>query len=124
MNTNSPTPGAALLDVRDLHVSYGAVRALKGVSFSVRSGEIAALVGANGAGKSTLLKTLSGLLRPTRGSITFGGARIDGATPESIVDAGVCHAPEGRRIFANLTVRENLELGAYRRRDNFRPPLD
>ncbi len=124
MNTDSPTPNAALLEVRDLHVSYGAVRALKGVSFSVRSGEIAALVGANGAGKSTLLKTISGLLGPTQGSITFNGTRIDGAPPESIVDAGVCHAPEGRRIFANLTVRENLELGAYRRRDNFRPDLD
>ncbi len=113
-----------LLGIEGLRVSYGAVEALKGVSLSVRAGEIAAIVGANGAGKSTLLRTISGLNRPVAGRITFGGTRIDGSAPEAIVDAGICHAPEGRRIFANLTVRENLELGAYRRADRFGADLE
>lgn len=114
----------ALLDVRDLHVRYGAVHALKGVSLRIHTGEIVALIGANGAGKSTLLRTISGLKTPAEGEILFGGVRIDGASPESIVEGGICHSPEGRRVFAEMSVRENLELGAYRRRDNFEHDLD
>ena len=115
---------APLLEVRDLQVRYGAVHALKGISFAIETGEIATLIGANGAGKSTLLRTVSGLLRPAGGSIVFQGRPIAGASPDSIVDAGICHAPEGRRIFADMSVRENLELGAYRRRDAWRPDLE
>ena len=103
---------APLLEVRDLQVRYGAVQALKGISLAIQGGEIATLIGANGAGKSTLLRTLSGLVRPAAGSILFQGRSLAGASPESIVDAGICHAPEGRRIFADMSVRENLILGA------------
>jgi branched-chain amino acid transport system ATP-binding protein len=115
---------APLLEVRDLQVRYGAVHALKGISFAIEAGEIATLIGANGAGKSTLLRAVSGLLRPAAGSIVFQGRSIAGQSPESIVDAGICHAPEGRRIFAEMSVRENLELGAYRRRDAWHADLE
>ncbi len=109
---------APLLAVDDLHVSYGAVSALQGVSLTVSRGEIVTLIGANGAGKSTLLRTISGLIRPTAGAIVFGeGERLDRMAPHLIVRAGVSHVPEGRQVFANLTVRENLEIGAYQRRD-------
>jgi branched-chain amino acid transport system ATP-binding protein len=106
----------SLLGVRGLHVSYGGIRALKGVSLDVESGEIVTIIGANGAGKSTLLNTISGFLKPTEGFIEFKGERV-GRIPSRIVKAGICHVPEGRLVFANLTVQDNLELGAYLRRD-------
>jgi branched-chain amino acid transport system ATP-binding protein len=107
----------ALLDVRDLDVHYGGIHALKGVSFSVDEGQIVTLIGANGAGKSTTLRAISGLVRPSRGQITFAGESVTGLPPHAIVQRGLAHVPEGRGIFANLTVEENLQLGAYRRRD-------
>lgn len=114
----------ALLKIEDLHVHYGAVHALKGISMEINPGEIVTLVGANGAGKSTLLRTISALEKPTSGRITFNGVRIDGVGPESIVNAGICHSPEGRRVFADMSVHENLELGAYLRKDNYEHDLE
>lgn len=99
----------------DLSVFYGSVQALRGVSFTVGRGEIVSLVGANGAGKSTTLRTLSGVLRASSGSVVFDGSRIDGLPPHRIVRRGIAHVPEGRGIFANMTVRENLDMGAYAR---------
>ncbi len=107
----------ALLEVKDLHVSYGAIRALHGISFKVEQGEIVTLIGANGAGKSTTLRTVSGLLRPDAGQIFYDGKEISRTEPDAIVRMGLIHVPEGRRIFAPLTVRENLEMGAYSRKD-------
>jgi branched-chain amino acid transport system ATP-binding protein len=107
----------ALLQVNDIHVYYGAIHALKGVSVSVEEGEIVTLIGANGAGKSTTLRTISGLLRPREGTITFAGEPLNRLPADQIVCRGLCHVPEGRRIFANLTVAENLQMGAYKRRD-------
>ncbi|MGI6286504.1 ABC transporter ATP-binding protein [Neomoorella humiferrea] len=106
-----------LLKVEDLNVYYGAIHALKGISLEVNEGEIVTLIGANGAGKSTTLKTISGLLRPRKGSIIYKGRNIVGLPAQEIVKLGLSQVPEGRRIFANLTVRENLELGAYVHRD-------
>lgn len=106
-----------LLEVRSLHVAYGAIQALHGIDLCVESGQIVTLIGANGAGKSTTLRTISGLLRPTRGTITFDGRSLVGLPPHEIVRLGIAHAPEGRGVFANLTVEENLEIGAYARRD-------
>jgi branched-chain amino acid transport system ATP-binding protein len=108
---------AALLSVRGLDVYYGAVHALKGVDLDVCAGEIVTLIGANGAGKSTLLRTISGLVRPRGGSMTFDGRDLARIPPHDIVVAGISHAPEGRAVFANLTVEDNLTLGAYRRHD-------
>jgi branched-chain amino acid transport system ATP-binding protein len=105
----------ALLELREVHTYYGNIHALKGLTLSVDAGEIVTLIGANGAGKSTTLKTISGLLRPRRGEIWFDGARIDGVTPHAIVSLGISQAPEGRRIFPKMTVRENLEMGAFQR---------
>jgi branched-chain amino acid transport system ATP-binding protein len=102
-----------LLEVKDLNVYYGAIHALQGISFDVKEGEIVSLIGANGAGKSTTLRALSGLIRPRSGSITFKGENITLAPAEKIVKMGMSHVPEGRKIFAPLTVRENLEMGAY-----------
>lgn len=107
-----------LLDVQNLHVNYGAIRAVRGVSLSVEPGEIVALIGANGAGKSTILRTISGLLRAKSGSIVFDGAPIQSTAPHEIVSRGLIHVPEGRGIFGNLTVAENLRLGAYSRTDD------
>lgn len=107
----------ALLEVEDLHVSYGAIRALHGISFHVDEGEIVTLIGANGAGKSTTLRTISGLLYPDKGKIVYDGVNLVGKEADIIVRMGAIHVPEGRRIFAPLTVRENLEMGAYTRRD-------
>jgi len=107
----------ALLEVRDLDVHYGGIHALKGVSFSVEEGKIVTLIGANGAGKTTTLRAISGLLKPTRGSVTFCGRPIGGLAPHTIVGRGLAHVPEGRGIFANLTVDENLSLGSYLRTD-------
>ena len=105
----------AFLELSDVHVSYGAISAVRGISLTVGEGEIVTLIGGNGAGKTTTLKTRSGVRRPSRGSITFAGERIDGLRSHEIVERGVCQAPEGRRIFPGLSVRENLEMGAYSR---------
>jgi branched-chain amino acid transport system ATP-binding protein len=106
-----------LLDVNDLNVYYGAIHALQGVSFNVEEGEIVSLIGANGAGKSTILRTISGLLRPRTGSIQFKGQDITFTPAEQIVRLGISQVPEGRKIFAPLTVKENLLMGAYTRSD-------
>jgi branched-chain amino acid transport system ATP-binding protein len=104
-----------LLSVTGLHAGYGATEILRGVDFAVREGEIVAVLGANGAGKSTLNRTISGVVRPWDGTITFAGSAIERERPAAIVRRGLVHVPEGRRIFPNMTVRENVELGAYRR---------
>jgi len=106
-----------MLSVRELRVSYGPIEVLKGLSLSVPEGTIVTLIGANGAGKSTTINTISGLLRPTSGEIEFLGERIDGLPPEAIVAKGVVQVPEGRKVFANLTVLENLRMGALTRSD-------
>jgi branched-chain amino acid transport system ATP-binding protein len=106
-----------VLSVDALDVAYGQIRALKGVALAVGRGEIVALLGNNGAGKTTTLKTISGLLRPTRGTIILEGQPLAGVPPHEIVMRGLAHVPEGRRIFNRLTVRENLVMGAYTRRD-------
>ena len=106
-----------MLQIKDIDVYYGNIQALRGISLEVNEGEIVTLIGANGAGKSTLLKTISGLLKPKKGSIEYLGSSIDGKPAQSIVKAGISHVPEGRRVFANMTVEENLELGAYLRND-------
>jgi branched-chain amino acid transport system ATP-binding protein len=106
-----------VLQVENLNVYYGAIHALQGVSFNVNEGEIVTLIGANGAGKSTTLRTLSGLLRSTTGSITFKGQDIATMSADKIVQAGISHVPEGRKIFAPLSVKENLMMGAYTRTD-------
>ncbi len=107
----------ALLELNDLHVYYGAIHALKGISMKVEKGQVVALIGANGAGKTTTLRTISGLLRPKDGSIVYDGQPIHKMKAQSIVKAGISQVPEGRRIFAPLTVLENLELGAFLRSD-------
>ena len=106
-----------MLSVTDLHVYYGAIHALKGVSLSVNRGEIVTLIGANGAGKSTTLRTISGLIAPRSGDISFEGSSIAGQRAHEIVRSGISQVPEGRRIFADMTVMENLELGAFTRSD-------
>jgi branched-chain amino acid transport system ATP-binding protein len=105
----------ALLTVQDLHVNYGAIRALHGVSLAVEQGQIVTLIGANGAGKSTTLRTISGLIRAASGSVTFDGRDISRTPPHEIVRLGLAQAPEGRGIFANMTVSENLDMGAFAR---------
>ncbi|MDQ2965639.1 MAG: ABC transporter ATP-binding protein [Chloroflexota bacterium] len=105
----------SLLELRDVHAYYGNIHALKGVSLTVEQGEIVTLIGANGAGKSTTLKTISGLLRPRQGEITFDGGRIDGVRSHEVVGLGISQAPEGRRIFPKMSVTENLEMGAFLR---------
>lgn len=107
----------ALLEVQNLHVYYGNIHALKGISFTVEEGEIVTLLGSNGAGKSTTLRTISGLLRPREGQVILEGRRLDGVPPHEIVEMGVAHVPEGRRIFGRLTVLENLLMGAFVRKD-------
>jgi branched-chain amino acid transport system ATP-binding protein len=106
-----------LLEVKDLNVYYGAIHALQGISFNVEQGEIVTLIGANGAGKSTTLKTVSGLLRPRSGDVRLYDQSITTLPAQAIVRRGVVHVPEGRKIFAPLTVQENLEMGAYSRKD-------
>jgi branched-chain amino acid transport system ATP-binding protein len=104
-----------LLEIKDLKVSYGKIEAIKGISLNVRQGEIVTLVGANGAGKTTLLKTISGILKPSNGLISFEGKDIQSIAPHNRVLAGLCQAPEGRGIFPGMTVLENLEMGKYSR---------
>ena len=103
-----------LLDVDSIEVRYGAIAALKGISFHVGEGEIVALLGANGAGKTTTQKTVSGMLRPVAGTISYGGRRIDGIPAHQLIRLGICHVPEGRHVFPRMTVSENLEMGAFR----------
>jgi branched-chain amino acid transport system ATP-binding protein len=107
----------SLLEVTDLSVAYGSIQALRGISLRVERGEIVTLIGGNGAGKSTSLRTISGLLTPRKGAVTFDGKPIQGQPPHVIARSGLVHVPEGRGIFANLTVAENLQLGAYSRHD-------
>src|SRR4051812_20181174 len=102
-----------MLTVSDLHVSYGAISALSGISFTIAQGSIVTLIGGNGAGKTTTLRTISGLLRAKSGKITFLGEDITAVPPHKVVARGLCHVPEGRMIFSNLTVDENLAMGAY-----------
>ncbi len=106
-----------LLSVNELEAYYGRIRALKGVSLKVPEGGIVALLGANGAGKTTTLRVVSGLMRPARGTVEFDGRRVDRVSAEQLVRLGIAHVPEGRQIFPDLTVRENLRLGAYTRQD-------
>jgi len=105
----------ALLEVDGLEVTYGKIRAVKGVSFVVEVGTLVTLIGANGAGKTTTLRTLSGLVAPSAGTVVFDGRRLDGVPAHQIVERGVAHVPEGRRVFPRMTVAENLELGAFSR---------
>jgi branched-chain amino acid transport system ATP-binding protein len=107
----------AMLEIDDIHVFYDKIQALKGVSIAVEQGKIVTLIGANGAGKSTTLKTISGLLHPRRGEVRLEGRRLNAMQAHEIAAIGVVHVPEGRRIFARLSVRENLEMGAFTRRD-------
>ena len=107
----------AMLEIKDLKVSYGMINAVKGVSFDVQEGEIIALIGANGAGKTTILHTITGLVPAKSGSITFDGADLIKTPAHKIVSMGMAHVPEGRRIFQELTVLENLKMGAYTRKD-------
>ena len=102
-----------MLEIKNLEVSYGAISALHGISLSVPAGSIVTLIGSNGAGKTTTLKTISGLLKPKSGEIVYDGKNIAGLPPHEIVKRGLAHVPEGRMIFANLTVLENLQMGAY-----------
>ena len=106
-----------MLTINDINVFYGAIHAIKGVSLEVNEGEIVTLIGANGAGKSTILRTISGLLKPKTGSIQFEGQEIAGMPAHEIVKTGISQVPEGRRIFAEMSVLENLELGAFTRKD-------
>ena len=116
--------GEMMLDVDDIEVRYGAIRALKGVTFQVKTGEIVALLGANGAGKTTTQKTVSGMLRPALGSISYEGERIDGVPAHELISLGICHVPEGRHVFPRMTVAENLEMGAFRFRKVDQADLD
>lgn len=107
----------AMLEIKDLKVQYGVIKAIKGVSFEVRAGEVIALIGANGAGKTTILHTISGLIASTEGSISFEGKDITRLPGNKIVYLGMAHVPEGRRVFSQLTVLQNLKMGAYTRKD-------
>jgi branched-chain amino acid transport system ATP-binding protein len=121
VNAGSTATGRAagdnLLAVEDLHVHYGSIAAVKGLTLHVKQGEIVTLIGSNGAGKSTTLRTISGLLRPKKGSLTYQGKPLTSMSGHAIVAAGICHSPEGRRIFPRMTVEENLDLGAFLRND-------
>lgn len=107
----------AMLEVKDLQVYYGLIQAIKGISFEVNEGEIIALIGANGAGKTTILHTITGLIQPKAGSVVFEGTDITKVPGHKIVSMGMAHVPEGRRVFANLSVYQNLKMGAYTRKD-------
>ena len=113
-----------MLKIDDIHVYYGAIHAIKGVSFEVNEGEIVALIGANGAGKSTILKTVSGLMHPRSGSITFMGENISHADAYKLVRQGLAHVPEGRRIFLQMSVQENLDMGAFTQKNVSKEDLE
>jgi branched-chain amino acid transport system ATP-binding protein len=113
-----------VLQLEDLHVSYGAIKALKGISIQVKQGEVVTLIGANGAGKTTTLRTITGLLTPRQGRVIFDGKDISGKPTHEIIAMGICMSPEGRGVFSNLTVAENLELGAYLTNDKVRIKSD
>ena len=113
-----------ILEVRDLNVAYGGIKAVKGISFDVPKGEVVTLIGANGAGKSSTLRSIVGLVKPASGSIKLNGEEIAQKTPEQIVSKGITLVPEGRRVFADLTVLENLKIGAYLRKDNLEDDLN
>jgi branched-chain amino acid transport system ATP-binding protein len=112
-----PNGGTPLLELEDIHTYYGRIEAVKGVSLTVGEGEIVTLIGANGAGKSTTLRSIQGITRPKRGSIRFEGREIRDASPHQVVKMGISQSPEGRRLFPRMSVRENLEMGAFQRRD-------
>ncbi len=114
----------SLLKIMDLKVSYGGIEALKGISFTVEKGQIVTLIGANGAGKSTTLRAISGIVPIKDGTITYDGNVISGQNPQKIVSEGICMVPEGRRVFPNLTVLENLRIGAYLRNDDLSADLE
>jgi branched-chain amino acid transport system ATP-binding protein len=109
--------GPEMLGLKDLHVYYGNIAAVKGLSMTIKQGEIVTLIGSNGAGKSTTLRTVSGLIHPRQGSVTFNGQDMKGIPGHKVVAAGICQSPEGRRIFPRMTVSENLDLGAFLRKD-------
>jgi len=113
-----------ILEIRDLVVNFGGIKAIDGISLDVERGKIVTLLGANGAGKSTTLRSISGLVKPQRGTITFNGKNILGSTPDKIVSMGITMVPEGRRVFPNLSVLENLKIGAYLRKDSIASDLD
>jgi branched-chain amino acid transport system ATP-binding protein len=115
--TEKARTGAEILGVSDLHVYYGNIAAVKGLTLTVKAGEIVTLIGSNGAGKSTTLRTVSGLIKPRKGSVTFEGRSMAGVPGHKVVAAGICQSPEGRRIFPRMTVSENLDLGAFLRND-------
>ena len=119
-------PTGNVLEIDDVHVYYGAIHALKGVSLTVGQGEIVTLIGANGAGKSTTLRAINGLNRPRQGAIRFQGGEITNASPHAIVKSGIAQSPEGRRLFPRMSVTENLEMGAFQRTDkaNFAADMD
>jgi branched-chain amino acid transport system ATP-binding protein len=114
----------ALLELQDVHVKYGAVAALKGVTLEVQEGEIVTLLGANGAGKTTTLRTISGLLRPAAGAVVFDGQPIDTMPAHQVLGVGIGHVPEGRRVFPRMSVLENLEMGAYQRKGGNKETMD
>ena len=113
-----------ILEIKNLVVSYGGIEAVKGIDMIVPEGQIVTLIGANGAGKSTTLKSISGLVKPKQASILYNGQEIVGKTPDQIVSMGITLVPEGRRVFPNLTVLENLKIGAYLRKDNLQEDLE
>ena len=115
--TGNGQNGVAALELKNIHTFYGHIHAIKGVSLRVNPGEIVTLIGANGAGKTTTLRTISGIVRPAEGEVLLNGQRIDRIPPHRIVERGVCQSPEGRRIFSRMTVQENLEMGAFARKD-------
>jgi len=112
-----------ILEARNIKAGYGGVEILHGISMGVDKGEIISIIGPNGAGKSTLMKTILGLLKPTHGKITFGGHDITGLSPDKIVRRGICYVPQTDNVFPSLTVEENLEMGAFIRKDDFRPRM-
>ncbi len=114
----------SLLEIKDIRISYGGIEALKGISFSVEKGQIVTLIGANGAGKSTTLRAISGLVHLSGGSIIYDGHQISGMSAQKIVASGIGLVPEGRRVFANLTVLENLKIGAYLRKDDLKDDIE
>ena len=113
-----------ILEIRNLTVSFGGIEAVKGISMDIPAGEIVTLIGANGAGKSTILRTIAGIVKPQEAEITFEGEPINGLSPDKIVSKGITLVPEGRRIFGNLTVLENLKIGAYLRKDNIEADIE